>query len=205
MQRDPDAVRVLFLHSNPIDIRISDWIELQLKVGQSLTQAELKQLETCASIVEAERVTKRYLTGRVRTCQQVRIYLTRREIEESIAEAVIQRLKRAGILDDNQYSEWFVEQQATRMGPRKMEAKLHARGVERQTAQDAVNRVVTDRVENDAVLLAARKFIRQKGFPETRSERIKFMNHLLRKGFSPGKVRSIVFDVLSDIEDVRFE
>lgn len=197
VQRDPNAVRVLFRYSDTATIRIADWVDLHLKVGQPLTQEELQQIGNCSSLVDAERLAKRYLTGRVRTCQQVQNYLSRKDIDSDIAKRVVARLANSNILNDRQYAEWFVEQHAERMGPRQIEAKLRARGVDLEIARDAVGHVVTEQIEDTALVTSAEKFIRRKGTPQTRTDRLKFMNHLVRKGFSPSKVRHVV-DSLSE-------
>lgn len=171
-------------------IAISDWVDLNLKIGLSVTEDDLEQIRHRARVMEALRLAIRYLTGRVRTTDQVRHYLMRKQVESDLIDDVVHRLKQQHVLDDVLYAQLFVEQSGERIGRQRLFAKLRGRGISHDVASEAIANHLQPEVEQEALMMAANKFIRQKGIPSTPEERMKLMNHLVRKGFAISQIRS---------------
>lgn len=192
ISEDPNVLRVFFRDAGPLVISISDWIELNLKIGVTVPEADLEQIRHRARVVDALRLATRYLTGRVRTTEQVRQYLMRKQVEIDIIDEAVQRLEQLEIVNDELYAQLFVEQRGEQLGKRRLFAKLRSRGISHDVAREAIARHLPPEVEEGALVAAAKKFVRQKGVPKTSEERFKLMNHLMRKGFSNAQIRSVI-------------
>lgn len=189
---DPNSVRVLFSHADPVRISVADWVNFGLKIGIEVTGQLFQEMQERDRISVGERLATNYLTGRVRTSAQVRVYLARKEIESDVIDAVIDRLTQKHIIDDAQYAALYVDQKGARLGRRALSAKLRQFGIERSVIDEALSENLSAEVELEAIEQAAEKYIRRRGRPETSIDRAKMMQFLARKGFPNDVIQTVV-------------
>ncbi|WAH35339.1 regulatory protein RecX [Alicyclobacillus dauci] len=198
---DPNAVRVLFHNEPPLVLSIFDWVNLGLKVNLGISEALRTVLIHHANILIAERTATAYLTGRVRTASQVRAHLERKGVSEVLTSEIVERLQRRGVIDDEQYALMYVEQQGERYSRGQLISKLRSRGIDAQTAKDAVVKALSSDVEYHAAKQAADKFVRRHGPLGDRKSSMKLMQYLFRRGFEPDLIRKIVQTLEADAHD----
>ncbi len=104
-------------------------------------------------------------------------------------------LAETGLVDDRKFSETFAESRlSTRpQGRRLLVARLMARGVVRETAEEAVEAALDGRDEGTLAAEAARRYLaRSGGRIRDERERRRLEGHLLRRGFGYSAVRKAV-------------
>jgi regulatory protein len=99
------------------------------------------------------------------------------------------RLAELGYLDDRAFAEGHVRRRSSGLGRLALSAELAARGVERSVADAALGGLDADGQLASATRLAERLFAR-KTFAGYREMLNSIGPKLMRRGFSPGTVRS---------------
>jgi len=84
-----------------------------LKIGQELDAADLERLRKADAQEQAYDYALRFLASRPRSEAEVRRRLRARQAEAETVEAVIARLRRAGLVDDETFANYWVENRMT--------------------------------------------------------------------------------------------
>lgn len=148
-----------------------------LHVGLEITEEELDKVQQAAEIGNAHDKALNYLDLRRRSTKELRDYLWRKEFEPEVIQAVIDRLARVGLLNDEDFARAWVRDRLLLKpkSKRALSAELFAKGIPRETAdivlseldgddelgalQDSINRKLRQSKyasrENDDKLIAA--------------------------------------------------
>ncbi len=122
----------------------------------------------------------------------------------TIVEAVIDRLREYGYLDDARFAHSYasLRVQQRPIGRQRLQRDLWLKKIDKQTAESALDQVFEQVPEADLIDRAIAKRVRLRGKPKTREEAKKLFDHLLRQGFAfelvSDKVRALS---KSDVED----
>ena len=103
-----------------------------LRVGQTLSDAEIAALQDQDQFVRLRSQAERYLSYRPRSTAELRRHLLRKGHDEAQVERVIAYLTERSLLDDYAFARYWVEQRVT-FKPRSQMAlrqELYARGVD---------------------------------------------------------------------------
>lgn len=149
----------------------------------------------------ARAVCLRLLTMAPRTRAQLAEALSRREVPEEVAEAVLERFSEVGLIDDEAFADaWVSSRHAGRGLARKaLAAELRHRGVDEDTVNDAVERLDPEQEAETARRLVARRLSSTRGLePAARTRRLTGM--LARKGYGPGLAFRVVREALESEE-----
>ena len=122
--------------------------------------------------------------------------------DESIVDAVIEKLKEYKYLDDDQFARDLAASKLRQkaQGRLKLRQSMANKQLDRQTLDAAINDAFEKMPEADLLDRAIEKRLRLKGRPETREEVKKFYDHLMRLGFSYGMIRDKVNDLPNGIK-----
>ncbi|MBN1661330.1 MAG: RecX family transcriptional regulator [Anaerolineae bacterium] len=114
---------------------LPDIVAARLRHGQLLSEAEIAALQGEDAVERAYNRCLDYLAYRPRSVLEVRTYLKKREVAEAHAEAVIARLTRAGLLDDEAFARFWVEnrERFRPRGPRALRYELREKGIDDRT------------------------------------------------------------------------
>jgi regulatory protein len=162
----------------------------RLQVGQVLSDEEIAQLRKHDEVERAVSRGMDLLSYRPRSRAEVRRRLRKKgHMEPSIEEAT-HRLTRAGLLDDQEFANYWVENrfQFNPRGRVILRMELRQKGV----GDDVIASVLEDYDEEDAAARAAEAGIRRLRHHETAVFRRKLTDYLRRRGFPYGIVKSIV-------------
>ena len=163
----------------------------KLKVGQELDEAGLARLQQANADEQAYERALKFLAARPRSEAEVRRRLRAHKVEPGTVEAVLERLRRAGLVDDQAFANYWVENRATfrSKSKRALLAELKSKGVrDTEMLEQAVG--ATDDQEA-AYRLAAKRAGRMLALPYPEFYR-KLGDFLARRGFDFETVEPIV-------------
>jgi regulatory protein len=139
----------------------------------------------------------RLLTAAPRTRAQLDQALRRRNVPQQIADAVLDRLARAGLINDTAFARAWVESRHHGRGlaRRALTAELRQRGVDDDDVRDAISELTPEQEEEAARRLVTAKLAATRGRPlDTRIRRL--VGLLARKGYPPGMAYRVVREAL---------
>jgi regulatory protein len=141
----------------------------------------------------------RFLAARPRSEAEVRRRLRLAGVEESLAEQAIARLGNEGLLDDQQFSSYWVEQRLAfrPRGPRALSFELRGKGVSRAAMAAALE--IGLREQGEAACRAVtREARRHADAPEHEFSAI-LTKYLVRRGFDPGVTRAAIRELRKQV------
>ncbi|OGO28661.1 MAG: hypothetical protein A2W33_04115 [Chloroflexi bacterium RBG_16_52_11] len=153
-----------------------------LQVGQELSEEKIAELTTADGHELAYTRALRLLNQQDRSESQIRLHLQRQGIADEIVNEVIERLVRAGLVNDERYAQNWVDNR-NEFRPRSRRAlayELKLKGISREAAEQALGQLDEDQLAYQAARKQARKLNRLPQ-PEFRQKMLSF---LARRGFS---------------------
>src|SRR3954466_13164370 len=132
----------------------------------------------------ARQIVLRQLAMAPKSRKQLRDKLKQRECPDDVAEAVLDRMTEVGLIDDEAYARMLVRsQQASRgLARRGLARELRTRGVDDDTARDALAQVCPEDERDQAARLVAKKLRTMHGLDATVQTR-RLAGMLARKGY----------------------
>jgi regulatory protein len=145
----------------------------------------------------AKDICLRLLSARPRTRAELRQALLRKEIEEDVADQVLSRLDEVGLINDAAFADLWVRSRHTHqgLGRRALAVELRRKGVDDDTAAEAVATVDTEAEETRARQLVQKRLRTMTTTDETARIR-KLVGMLARRGYPEGLAFRVVRDEL---------
>lgn len=142
-------------------------------------------------------IALRQLGFSARSSQQLHEAMTSREVPEGAADEVIERLTRVGLIDDAEYAAMLVRtRQAERgLARRALRVELARKGIDQETAQEALEQV-DENDEAHAARLLVRKRVSSMHNLDATKRRNRLYGTLARKGYSASAARAAIDEVL---------
>ncbi|MGY1718887.1 regulatory protein RecX [Blastococcus sp. SYSU DS0552] len=149
----------------------------------------------------ARSICLRALTGAPKTRQQLADLLATRGVPDDAAEAVLDRFTEVGLIDDAAFARaWVSSRQAGRgLARRALSAELRAKGVDPETAAEAVEAVDDDDEREAARRLVARRVGSMRRLDRATATR-RLIGMLARKGYNGGLAAAVVREALDEAE-----
>jgi len=169
----------------------------RLQVGQTLSDADIARLRNQDEIERAYERALNFLSYRPRSEAEVRRNLRGKNLEEEVVEGVIERLTRAGLLDDREFARYWVENrlQFKPRGVRALRQELWEKGVPDAVIAEAIEGFD----EEDAARRVAEAGARRMAHLESRDFRRKLNAYMARRGFSYAVIRPLVEEMLETV------
>lgn len=110
---------------------------------------------------------------------------------DEIVDGAIEKLKEYGYLDDSQFAHDTALSKLRQkpQGKRRLQQTMSRKKLDRETVEAAITEAFEKMPESELIDAAIAKRLRLKGKPETRDDKKKFYDHLLRQGFSYDLIR----------------
>jgi len=142
------------------------------------------------------------LGARARSRQELYDALLRKEISAGVAEIVLGKFDRAGLIDDAQFAEMWVRSRHTYngLGRRALAMELRRKGVADEVVAEAVAAVDSEAEEDRARELVRKRLRTLSGVDETTKIR-RLVGALARKGYAEGLAYRVVRDELRNAGD----
>lgn len=199
--RDKDRVNVFVDGKYRFSLDITQITELGVKNGAEYSEAELTELENESQFGKLYTRSLEYALIRPRSQREMRDYLYRKTrdtrtktgqikkgVSKELTERVFTRLADKGYIDDEKFTQFWVENRNLRKGisKRKLQAELGAKGVDRQIIDAVLG--VSDRSDADELQkIVAKKASRY-------DDKQKFIAYLARQGFSYDDIQEALAD-----------
>lgn len=153
-------------------------------VGQELTAAEQQALKTLSVTDKAYDMVLRYTALRPHSTWEVENYLRRKGVIQDTIDLLLQRLSELNLTNDVAFAESWVNYRKTLKptSQRKLRMELQQKRVPR----DIIDRILENNSGDDQIALRQLIAKKQQRYPD----KTKFMQYLVRQGFSYDDVRS---------------
>lgn len=169
---------------------LPDIVAATLHVGQSLSDDEIADLRRRGSLEQAYDCALGYLSYRPRSVSEVRHHLAGKEVPEELIVETVERLVRAGLLDDDAFARFWVENRSSfrPRGQLALRYELRGKGV----SEEAINSAVEAVDECEEAYRAAQPRALRLARVDRDTFRRRLADFLRRRGFSYETVRETV-------------
>ncbi|MHB8777335.1 MAG: RecX family transcriptional regulator [Anaerolineales bacterium] len=176
-----------------------------LQRGQELSNEKIAQMQAEDARERAFQQAMLFLSYRVRSEKEIRQNLLKHEIPEEVIGQTLERLRKSGLVNDNQFARAWVENRNT-FRPRSRRAlsmELRQKGLDDETVQAAVSNVDENALAYES---ANKRAGRLKGL-EWGEFRRKLSEYLARRGFPHSVIAPVVTQVWNEVhaEEQHFE
>lgn len=178
-------------------------LEYALYVGREVSPAELEQWRGADLFQRTLDNALNFLTFRPRSRDEVRRHLLGRQVSPDLAEQVLAKLETLGVLSDQQFAEFWVEnrEQFNPRSARALGSELWRKGIDRET----IEATVAPERDEERALAAARKRLRSLAQADYPTFRKQLGGFLLRRGFSYGVSNTTVRQLWEELHQERPE
>ena len=170
-----------------------------LKVGQELSDEKISVLQAKDANELTYQKALHFLSYRPRSSAEVRQNLVKRGTPQALVEETLVRLERAGLVNDRDFAQAWVENRNT-FQPRSKSAlrfELKRKGL----SDEVVQTVLDEKVNDDALAFeAARKYASRLAGREWLDFRQKLSGFLARRGFAYTTITPIVSKVWKELQ-----
>jgi regulatory protein len=166
-----------------------------LRVGRSLTPEEQQEIEREDQYVRAKQRALDYLAHKPRTEEEVRRKLRRQDVPDLVVEDVVDRLYELDYLDDEAYARDYVRNRfaSKKYGPVRIRRELVKRGIDRHTAEEAVDDLFVEKdVQAAARTHAEKRWARLTDEDDPRRRKQKVYRYLQRRGFTSSTITPLL-------------
>lgn len=182
-QKNQKRVNINLDGSFGFGLDLENFMKLQLKVNQELTQEEINEIIKKAELSKSFDKTLRFVMTRPRSMKEVNDYFRRKEIDKSLQQNIIDRLIKLELLNDKKFTKWWVEQRLEFKHKSKKDItfELRQKGIDSQT----INNVLDDSEIDESKIakeIIAKKLYKWQKFDE-KTQKQKISQYLAGKGF----------------------
>jgi regulatory protein len=161
-----------------------------LHKGQTLSDEEIAQLRALDQAEKAHQRALNFLSYRPRSVAEVQRNLREKDVPEEIIEQEIERLERVGLLDDEAFARYWIEnrQQFKPRSARALRDELRQKGVSGVIIEAAL----ADFNEEEAAYHAAQARVSRYASLDRKTFRKRLGDFLARRGFDYGTSRGVL-------------
>jgi regulatory protein len=170
-----------------------------LKNGDELGDEKIAKLLGEDSREWAYQQAMLFLSYRARSEKEIQQNLRKHEMSDEVIEETLERLRKAGLADDNQFARAWVENRST-FRPRSKKAlaiELRQKGINDEAIQDSLSGVDEEALAYETGLKRATRLMGQ----EWNEFRKKLSEFLSRRGFSYSVIAPIVSRIWNETRD----
>ena len=198
LKRVQGCMRIAFDDAPSLRIRKCHFARLPLEEGDEIDPEEYVNRVASIQFADAYESALTSLDASARTASEINRVLRMKGFVAPAAEAVVERLKENGLIDDQRLAARLAETQLTKpVGLYAMKRRLRAKGISDEDAAEALESFDDDQ-QRAAAIQAARKLLRRYEELPTRECRGKLSQALARRGFSWDAVSAAVEAVLEE-------
>jgi regulatory protein len=182
---------------------LQDSVAAALRVGQGLSSDQVGHLQEQDETEVAYQHALNYLGYRPRSCAEVQQSLRRRKTRDSIIEQVVNRLVASGLLDDEAFARYWVDNRETfrPRGMRSLQYELRLKGV----AQELIRGATASVDESESAYRAASERARRLRGLDRDTFRRRLGGHLQRRGYGFDTVNEVVNRVWNELQTASVE
>jgi regulatory protein len=194
-KRNKDRVNVYL--DGEFALGLAAIVAAPLRVGQTLSDAEIEALRRHDGVERSYEKALNFLSYRPRSAEEVRRNLYKKQIDAAVIEAVVERLLRAGLLDDREFARYWVDNRRkfNPRGTRALRHELWQKGVPDQI----IDEVLEDFPETNAAREVAQAGLRRYKHLDRETCQRRLSAYMARRGFSYAVIKPLVHEMLDQI------
>ena len=181
--KNPDRVNVFVDGKFSFSLDLSQVVDFHLKIGQTLTDQELKELKHASEYGKLYGRTLEWVLTRPRSIRETRDHLRLKRFQKNLdytdadIEEIIGRLVAKNYLNDRHFAEWFIENRFVKKGvsPRRLEQELAKKGIDRTLIDELLSNSTRDEASEIKKVIAKKS---------NKYNAEKLLAYLVRQGFS---------------------
>jgi regulatory protein len=184
---------------------LENFMKLQLKVNQELTQDEISEIIKKAEFQKCLDKTINFAMVRPRSIKEVKDYFRRKEVPDSVHDEIFGRLNKLELIDDKKFAEWWVRQRLEFKHKSKKDItfELRQKGIDSNIIKNVLDDSEIDEVKIAKELIAKKLYKWQKYEENVRRQKIS--QYLAGKGFSWDVIKSLVSGFNDSVIDIGQE
>ncbi len=158
-----------------------------LAPGHELTKAELGDWKRQSADDKAYGAALRYAAMRQRSIGEMVTYLKRKTVSPALADVILNKLSKIGLLDDQVFARSFVANRRLLRptSKRKLQQELRAK----QVSGELIGQVLAeDGADEQAALRAV--IAKKRNLPKYKADKLKLMQYLARQGFGYDDIKN---------------
>jgi len=163
---------------------LENFLKLGLKLNQELTTLEIEEIIKKAEFQKTFDKLLRFVIVRPRSEKEIKDYLKRKKVHESLNEELFNRLNRLELINDTKFSKWWVDQRLVFKNKSKKDLKFELR------AKGIKNEIIEVKI--------AKKLIEKKEYKwdkyEEKIKKQKIIQYLSGKGFGWDVIEKVISD-----------
>jgi regulatory protein len=166
----------------------------KLKVEQVLSSKDVNKLKRKSKFQNIYQRLIKFSNLRPRSKKEVELWLRRKKVDPKMDEKLIKKLEQLALLDDRQFTRWWIEQriQFRPRSKRMLEKELRQKGVDLKLIRKVMEKQDIDEVVIASKLIEKKKYL-WRGLDKTNMDKRK-IDYLLRQGFKWDVVKKVVKD-----------
>lgn len=170
-----------------------------LKVGDRLSETKAAALQKSDASEAAYQKATRLLDYRPRTELEIRQKLQQKGFQSEEIENVLQRLKKASLVADEQYAKMWVENrnESHPRSQRMIRYELRNKGISEHIIDNALTESEQD---SELAIRAASRYARRLNTSDQQAFQRRLSAYLARRGFSYGTIAPVVRDLINMVE-----
>src|SRR3990167_1416839 len=141
-------------------IDIENFVKLGLKVEQELSDTEIEGIVKKAEFLKTLDKLLRFGTLRPRSEKELKDWLKRKKVHESLTEELFNRLNRLDLVDDKKFAEWWIDQRQNfrPKAKRILNMELRMKGIKKEIIEELLGETEIDEVKIAKELLEKKAY-----------------------------------------------
>ena len=164
-----------------------------IKVGEIEEEKYMHVVQESSEIIAFNLATK-YISSKLKTEQQIKDYLYKKDYHKPTVDAVVEKLKEYKIIDDKTYAESYAKSNPN-FSKNKLKQKLFLSGVKSQIVDESLTEVD----DETSCLKNAQKFLRNKVIDKATID--KMIRRLQGMGYTWDTIKSTLNAIKFDVEE----
>lgn len=165
-------------------------LDARLTNGQELTEADIRRYKKMSADDKAYGLALAYVARRMRSRGELQDYFRRKKYEPELADDLLQRLERAGFVDDMEFARRWVENRRLLKSTSTKRLRLELR--QKHIADETIRTVIEEDATDERQLL--RELIAKKRRQTRYQDEQKLIAYLARQGFNYNDIKSALTD-----------
>lgn len=194
-KKDPTRINIFLDGQYAFALDLETVTKHHLKPKLELTTDQVKQLLHEGEYQRIYNLTLKLIARRPRSEQELDQWFYKKEITSVISEPIKQKLRDLNLLNDLEFAHWWIDQRLTHRpkGPAMLRVELQAKGISSSIIKQALADIPDT---SEAITQLAHKKLRTITRYDVDQQRQKLLAFLQRKGYSYGKIKPIIDELL---------
>lgn len=191
-QKNQKRVNIFLDGKFSFGLDLENFMKLRLKVEQELNEEQIKEIIKKAEFQKTLDNLLKFTTLRPRSEKEIKDYLKRKKVHESLNTELFSRLNRLDLVDDFKFAKWWVNQRVEfkKKSIKDISFELKQKGVDSRTIKNILDDSGIDEIKIVKEILEKKKYKWERYDNETKKQKI--TQYLLGKGFSWGIISKVV-------------